>query len=67
MPMGGAKTSGIGTRHGAAGILKYTQQQSLLVSKLHPKRDLHMCPYTEKTTKRLGKLFAFLYGRGDRG
>jgi len=27
---------------------------------------VHMFPYTEKMTNRLGKLFAFLYGRGNR-
>ena len=66
LPMGGAKTSGIGSRHGAGGIRKYTQQQAILVSKLHPKRDVHMYPYTEKNSRRIGKLFAFLYGRGNR-
>ena len=66
LPMGGAKESGIGSRHGAGGIRKYTQTQSLLVSRLHPKRDMHMFPYTEKMTNRLGKLFGFLYGRGNR-
>ena len=29
-PMGGWKTSGVGSRHGADGIRKYTKQQSLL-------------------------------------
>ncbi|MFM9139189.1 MAG: aldehyde dehydrogenase family protein, partial [Solirubrobacterales bacterium] len=67
LPMGGAKTSGIGSRHGAGGIRKYTEQQALMVSRFHPKRDMHMFPYSEKVTQRLGKLFAFLYGRGDRG
>ncbi len=66
LPMGGAKSSGIGSRHGAGGIRKFCQQQSILVSRLHPKRDIHMFPYSEKTTNRLGKLFGFLYGRGNR-
>ena len=65
--MGGAKTSGLGSRHGAGGIRKYAQQQALMVSRFHPKRDMHMFPYTEKVTQRLGRLFSFLYGRGDRG
>ena len=30
------------------------------------KRDLHMFPYSAKMTSRLGKFFAFLYGRGKR-
>ncbi len=66
LPMGGAKSSGIGSRHGAGGIRKFCQQQSLLISRLHPKRDIHMFPYSEKTTNRIGKLFGFLYGRGNR-
>ena len=58
--------SGLGSRHGAGGIRKYTQQQALLVSRLHPKRDPHMYPYSAKMTGRLGKLVKFLYGRGKR-
>ncbi|MCW2991188.1 MAG: aldehyde dehydrogenase family protein [Solirubrobacterales bacterium] len=66
LPMGGAKASGLGSRHGAGGIRKYTQQQALLVSRLHPKRDIHTFPYSAKTTQRLLKLFRFLWGRGSR-
>ena len=66
LPMGGWKTSGIGSRHAAGGIRKFARQQSILVTKLAPKKDLHMFPYTEKMTKRLGRLFAVLYGRGNR-
>ena len=54
--MGGAKASGLGSRHGAGGIRKYCQQQAMLVSRLHPKRDLHMYPYRRRMTGRLGKL-----------
>ena len=64
--MGGWKMSGIGSRHAAGGILKFTRQQTILVTRIGPRKDLHMFPYTEKMTKRLGKLFAFLYGRGTR-
>ena len=66
LPMGGWKASGLGSRHGANGIRKYTRQQSLLVSRLHPKRDVHMFPYKAKTTKMLGKALRFMYGRGKR-
>jgi len=66
LPMGGAKSSGLGTRHGAGGIRKYCQQQAILVSRIHPKRDIHHFPYSEKTTQRLLKLFRFLWGRGKR-
>jgi acyl-CoA reductase-like NAD-dependent aldehyde dehydrogenase len=66
LPMGGWKTSGVGARHGANGIRKYTKVQSLLVTKLAPKRDIHMFPYRKGRTRALQRLFKFLYGRGRR-
>jgi acyl-CoA reductase-like NAD-dependent aldehyde dehydrogenase len=66
LPMGGWKSSGLGTRHGASGIRKYTKTQSLLVTKLAPKRDLHMFPYNRRRTRTLQRLLKFLYGRGKR-
>ncbi|MGZ6694898.1 MAG: aldehyde dehydrogenase family protein [Solirubrobacteraceae bacterium] len=66
LPMGGAKASGLGSRHGAAGIRKFCQQQALLVSRFHPKREMHMYPYKARTTGRLRKLVGLLYGRGKR-
>jgi succinate-semialdehyde dehydrogenase / glutarate-semialdehyde dehydrogenase len=35
-PMGGMKASGIGRRHGATGILKYTEQQTVAAQRLLP-------------------------------
>lgn len=35
-PMGGWKDSGIGRRHGAEGILKYTESQTVARQRLHP-------------------------------
>ncbi len=66
LPMGGWKTSGVGSRHGSSGIRKYTKVQSLLVTKLAPKRDIHMFPYKKGRTRMLQRLFRFLYGRGKR-
>jgi acyl-CoA reductase-like NAD-dependent aldehyde dehydrogenase len=66
LPMGGAKASGLGSRHGAGGIRKYCSQQAILISRLHGKRDVHMFPYKAKTTERLLKVFGFLFGRGKR-
>jgi acyl-CoA reductase-like NAD-dependent aldehyde dehydrogenase len=66
LPMGGWKSSGLGTRHGAAGIRKYTKVQSLLVTKLAPKKDIHMFPYSRLRTRMLQRLLRFLYGRGSR-
>jgi acyl-CoA reductase-like NAD-dependent aldehyde dehydrogenase len=66
LPMGGWKASGLGTRHGANGIRKYTKVQSLLVTKLAPKRDIHMFPYRKGRTRALRRLLKLLYGRGKR-
>ncbi|WP_354700295.1 4,4'-diapolycopene aldehyde oxidase [Paraconexibacter sp. AEG42_29] len=63
LPMGGAKASGLGSRHGAGGIRKYCQQQALLVSRLHMKHEVHMYPYKKGTTKLLQRVFARLNGR----
>ena len=53
LPMGGWKASGIGTRHGAAGIRKYAKQQALLVSRFHLKREPFMFPYRPASSKLL--------------
>ena len=64
LPMGGWKESGLGTRHGADGIRKYTKKQSVLVTKFAPmKKDLHMLPYSEKRTRLLARLLKLVYGR----
>ena len=66
LPMGGWTTSGMGQRHGAQGIRKYARQQSLLITRLAPKKDLHMFPYKARTTGLLLKGIKLLYGRGKR-
>jgi acyl-CoA reductase-like NAD-dependent aldehyde dehydrogenase len=66
LPMGGWKTSGMGQRHGAGGIRKYARQQSLLVTRLAPKKDIHMFPYKARTTGLRAKGLKLLYGRGKR-
>ncbi|MDX6688673.1 MAG: hypothetical protein QOG15_130 [Solirubrobacteraceae bacterium] len=67
MPQGGWKASGLGSRHGPQGIRKFTKQQSLLVSRLHLKRELFMFPYKARTSKLLFRGIRLLYGRGKRG
>jgi acyl-CoA reductase-like NAD-dependent aldehyde dehydrogenase len=64
LPMGGWKESGLGVRHGAAGIRKYTRQQAILVTRVAMKREVHFFPYTARRTKLLGRLTKLLYGRG---
>jgi len=66
LPMGGWKSSGIGTRHGANGIRKYCKTQSVLVTRFGPKRDPWMFPYKRRSTMALRRLFKVLYGRGNR-
>ena len=53
LPMGGWKSSGIGTRHGAAGIRKYCRTQSLLITRRGFKRDPFMFPYVARRTRLL--------------
>ena len=66
LPMGGWKASGLGSRHGADGIRKFTRRQSLLVTRLAPRRELHMFPYRARTTGLLRRAVKLLYGRGRR-
>jgi acyl-CoA reductase-like NAD-dependent aldehyde dehydrogenase len=66
LPMGGWKSSGVGSRHGANGIRKYTKVQSLLVTRRALKREPFMFPYKARRTLLLRRLFGLLYGRGNR-
>jgi acyl-CoA reductase-like NAD-dependent aldehyde dehydrogenase len=66
LPMGGWKSSGLGTRHGANGIRKYTKVQSLLVTRRALKREPFMFPYKARQTRLLRGFFTLLYGRGSR-
>jgi acyl-CoA reductase-like NAD-dependent aldehyde dehydrogenase len=66
LPMGGWKESGLGSRHGADGIRKYTKKQALLITRFAPKKDLHMLPYKAGKTKLIERLIRFVYGRGKR-
>jgi acyl-CoA reductase-like NAD-dependent aldehyde dehydrogenase len=44
LPMGGAKASGLGSRHGAGGIRKYCSQQAIVVTRLAMKKEIFMYP-----------------------
>jgi acyl-CoA reductase-like NAD-dependent aldehyde dehydrogenase len=66
LPMGGWKSSGLGTRHGANGIRKYCKIQSLLVTRVALKRELFMFPYKALNTRLLRRGYRLLYGRGAR-
>jgi acyl-CoA reductase-like NAD-dependent aldehyde dehydrogenase len=67
LPMGGAKASGLGSRHGAGGIRKYASQQAIVITpRLALKKEPHMFPYKRRTSRLLAGVFKFLYGRGRR-
>ena len=66
LPMGGWKSSGVGSRHGANGIRKYTKVQSLLVTRRALKREPFMFPYKASRTMLLRRMAKFFYGRGRR-
>jgi succinate-semialdehyde dehydrogenase/glutarate-semialdehyde dehydrogenase len=42
--MGGMKASGLGRRHGAVGIQKYTEQQTVAVQRIMPIAPLPFTP-----------------------
>jgi len=65
-PMGGWKTSGVGSRHGRNGIRKYCKEQTVLVTRIAWKRDPHMFPFKPSSTRRLGRIARFVFGRGKR-
>jgi acyl-CoA reductase-like NAD-dependent aldehyde dehydrogenase len=67
LPLGGWKASGLGSRHGAAGIRKYCRQQSLLVTRFAPpKGDLQFYPFRAGRTRLIRRVIKLLYGRGRR-
>jgi acyl-CoA reductase-like NAD-dependent aldehyde dehydrogenase len=63
LPMGGWKSSGLGSRHGPDGIRKYTKKQALVVTRFAPKKDLHMLPYSARRTKLIGRMIKFVNRR----
>jgi succinate-semialdehyde dehydrogenase/glutarate-semialdehyde dehydrogenase len=57
-PMGGAKASGLGRRHGLEGILKFTEPQTVAVQRLVPAYR----PFGGLPTERYTRLVEFLTG-----
>ena len=62
-PMGGWKESGIGVRHGPAGIRKYCHTQTVLFTSVAPKRDIHMFPYRPWRSRLMARVVRMMYGR----
>lgn len=66
IPMGGWKSSGLGTRHGHDGIRKYTRKQASVITRFGLKREIFMFPYSGWASKLIGVFTKALYGRGKR-
>jgi acyl-CoA reductase-like NAD-dependent aldehyde dehydrogenase len=67
LPMGGWKSSGIGYRHGPAGIRKFCRSESLTVPRLpQPKREFLWFPYSPRQRGVVRRLYRFFNARGLR-
>jgi acyl-CoA reductase-like NAD-dependent aldehyde dehydrogenase len=65
-PFAGMKGSGMGARHSAAGIRKYTQPQTILITRFGPSKEPTMYPNTAKKAKLMEKAVVLMYGRKKR-
>jgi acyl-CoA reductase-like NAD-dependent aldehyde dehydrogenase len=63
-PMGGRKESGIGYRHGAAGIRKFCQQKTIVVDRFGLKEEFPWYPATEKKAQQVRHLLNLLCHSG---
>jgi acyl-CoA reductase-like NAD-dependent aldehyde dehydrogenase len=61
VPFGGWGDSGVGSRHGEAGIRKYTRPQTITVTRLAQKAEPHFYPFEKKKTDRLEKLVGLIH------
>jgi acyl-CoA reductase-like NAD-dependent aldehyde dehydrogenase len=64
IPIGGMKESGVGARHGRAGIQKYCQRQNMVVTRFGLDRELYYFPYTKRSSRLTDLMIRLLYGRG---
>ncbi len=62
-PMGGWKTSGVGSRHGANGIRKYCKTQTIMSAPFAMKKDPNMFPYAPWRSKALTGAVRWVYRR----
>jgi acyl-CoA reductase-like NAD-dependent aldehyde dehydrogenase len=63
LPMGGWNASGLGVRHGAEGIRKYTKLQAISVNRFPMSRDPHMLPFSPSAYRFIERLVKVLYGK----
>jgi acyl-CoA reductase-like NAD-dependent aldehyde dehydrogenase len=64
LPFGGWKESGIGVRHGAAGIRKYCKMHSVLITRFGPKKEIHQFPYRRGVSKLLETMLVLMHRPG---
>jgi acyl-CoA reductase-like NAD-dependent aldehyde dehydrogenase len=62
LPMGGWKGSGLGVRHGAEGIRKYTRLQAVSVNRFPMRRDPHMLPFDPSSYRFILRMVTAMYG-----
>jgi acyl-CoA reductase-like NAD-dependent aldehyde dehydrogenase len=62
-PFGGSRESGVGTRHGAGGIRKYCEPQTILVTRFGGKRDPNWLPASKRVTRVFDAALSRYYGR----
>jgi acyl-CoA reductase-like NAD-dependent aldehyde dehydrogenase len=65
-PFGGTNESGLGVRHGPQGIRKYCSQQTIMITRFGPKRELGMFPNKRITSKIFERLMVLMWGRRRR-
>jgi acyl-CoA reductase-like NAD-dependent aldehyde dehydrogenase len=63
LPMGGWKASGLGVRHGPAGLRKYTRQQAIMTTRIALKREIHYFPYNRRVTNAITRGIKLFWGR----
>ena len=62
-PFAGARDSGLGARHGPVGIRRYTEPQTIVVTRFAARQDLGWMPNSRWMTRLLDRIFTALYGR----
>jgi acyl-CoA reductase-like NAD-dependent aldehyde dehydrogenase len=65
-PFAGMKESGMGARHGTAGIRKYCRSQTILITRFAPSKEPTMFPNSAKKAKLMERALVLMYGRKRR-
>src|SRR3954453_23239935 len=65
-PFAGMKESGLGARHGTAGIRKYCRSQTILITRFAPSKEPTMFPNSARKAKLLERALVLMYGRKRR-